>query len=183
MLSPQLPLPDTTRQTLLGAPLSVTLPVKTLSKILLSLAWNSSHAPVSPPGGSSLPSPPKRVTTFPVAQLPLAPKNLRPSSELPVASFTATLPSKTFAVADSLRMRPLCRPAGSDAGSVCERSLPCDVLFRYRTHFTPSPARMPFSFATTRFCSIWLHMPPSESRPSSLFVMQVQKTRPAVGFL
>src|SRR6184192_1919062 len=92
----------------------------------------------------------------------------------------ATLPSKLFDVVDTVAISPLCLPAGSDDVSVCGRSLFIDVLFLYSIHFAPALARIPSSFASTRFCSTTLHVPPSTSRPSSLFVMQLQNTRPPV---
>src|SRR5437667_10507460 len=42
---------------------------------------------------------------------------------------------------------------------------------------------MPSSFLRTRFCSTWLHEPPSTSSPSSLFSMQLQNAREAVDVL
>src|SRR5438128_2055215 len=131
MLSPQFPVPEMSRQMLHGAPFVSMFPLNVLPKTLLLLELKISHAQVLSEDGLAFTVPPKFVTVLPVAQLPFALKNLSPSSERPVVSLIATLPSKLFAVVDTLTMRPLCLPAGSEAVSVCGRSLFIDVLFRY----------------------------------------------------
>src|SRR5437870_6938472 len=112
-------------------------------------------------------------------QLLLPMSILNPSSGFP----NDTFPIKLFDADDSLMIIPLCRPAGSDGVSKIGRLLFLAVLSWNRSNFVPLLARMPFSLLITRFWTNWLHEPASMSAPSSLLVMQLQNSRPAVEVL
>src|SRR5207249_7960099 len=105
MLSPQFPVPETSRQMSHGAPFLSMFPLNVLPKTLLLLELKISHAQVLSEDGLEFTVPPKFVTLFPVAQFPFALKNLSPSSESPAASLIATLPSRSEEHTSELQSR------------------------------------------------------------------------------
>src|SRR5581483_975744 len=114
--------PATIRQTLLGVVMScATLPVMVLQSIRLFVDEWTSQAPV-PNESSTTGAPPLFVIVLFTRQLFVAPKSWMPSSALAAPGSVVTVfISKLLRVELSVIAMPLCRPAGSDAGSVGTR--------------------------------------------------------------